>query len=671
MSGGKRPIKFFAATKSIWLALVITVIIHLLGGIFSFPFASWLKLQEQDSLNALLAEVIDTELEDTQAHAQAIAALPEIITGIEQGQNANLLGYSLHEAEARGLTSVVIIDKDGVVLSRSATPSKRGDYVFQISDYGAALADGQPLTTFSPGNLSPLVLISGQFINTGTENIGIALAVTRLEDPYARELRDEYFPAGSEVVFISNVRGLSGSSFADQDIRNQLSAALDVPALPTQTTPSSLQDGDSVRLGNKTYTVTTVPLQGLSSDIGSVLLFTPSSQVARATLLAASGAIIFFILETLWHRKLYRRHPGHRHTQVFGLVILTIFLADLLIALLTFQRHTLQFSSATQTIYNSTMSLQPESSVVSAAYDQRVSIIVHNGGEAINGVEAVLEYDPTAIEILEINTDTSLCSPDFIIEKTISPETGTVTVVCLTFQEELPSPAVLAELLIKPLRTGTYTLNFHDSTRVLAKDGLGTDVLRATTDGSYTVVMPGEPAGIFSLSHRNSARWYPSATASLRWPLSGETSFLYSLTREPGHNLNGLEQLTHTDRVNLQVPGDGEYYFHLYNAQGEPIPHFEPFHFKVDTQPPEAPVIRASDLTPRVGEVVRMSFESSDAMSGLQSSYFVKIDGGILLPIGQELFIPFSTVGSHEILVRAYDNANNYSESTVYLDVKP
>jgi hypothetical protein len=75
-------------------------------------------------------------------------------------------------------------------------------------------------------------------------------------------------------------------------------------------------------------------------------------------------------------------------------------------------------------------------------------------------------------------------------------------------------------------------------------------------------------------------------------------------------------------------------------------------------------------LSVKRGEVVRFELSSKDGLSGLEKNFYVQNDGSIWLPTFSKLYIPFHDVGEHSIGVRVFDNAGNYADTSVVVQVK-
>ncbi|MBI2552804.1 hypothetical protein HYW17_05925 [Candidatus Uhrbacteria bacterium] len=336
-------------------------------------------------------------------------------------------------------------------------------------------------------------------------------------------------------------------------------------------------------------------------------------------------------------------------------------------------------------LYNSTLRFEPESGLIELASlaPYRVDIRVNPGGEAINAAGVLVEYDPEMVMVSEIDTTRSFCGQDFFLEKTIDQQQGRVNISCIAPGAGFSGPdATVAALRIKPLREGTFSLRFNKETHILAADGLGTNVLRTTTNGSYRVARIGtalETAQnnhlaaplVVSDSHPNSERWYPRTSVRLSWDKAapGEV-YRYALDRLPdtapseGRTVAG-------DTITLQIERDGIYYFHIARQKNNRLGPATHFKFMVDATPPHPPAIKASAAAVTANETVRLEFSSQDEASGLQSRYFyVKLDEGVFLPVASPLYVAFSEPGSHTVTVRAFDNAGNSRDASKIITIK-
>jgi hypothetical protein len=248
-------------------------------------------------------------------------------------------------------------------------------------------------------------------------------------------------------------------------------------------------------------------------------------------------------------------------------------------------------------------------------------------------------------------------------------------------------------------------MQFMGDTQVLANDGLGTNVLRLATNGTYWIVdfRPGYKKNQilpFSSTHSNETRWYNKRTVHVNWlPLAGAEEYLYAFDQRPDTAPSGDLYTTGTE-VDFNAAADGVYYFHIipkmtsfetvpesaseltsvarkqYNFRLVPVVgdlKGQTAHLKimVDTTPPNPPVINASAMEVAVGEIVRFSFfDQGDNMSGIKNGFYVQFGDGIWLPTSAYLNMPFLEKGKFTVGARVFDKAGNFSDSEIKITVR-
>ena len=281
------------------------------------------------------------------------------------------------------------------------------------------------------------------------------------------------------------------------------------------------------------------------------------------------------------------------------------------------------------------------------------------------------------MQITEITTKDSFCSQETFLERSIIKEKGEVRIACIAPGGFKGNSATLAELSVQPLVAGDFSLRFGDDTKVLAHDGLGTDILRLAENANYQVVSDeAELNGtsstrllIFSKSHPNPERWYNERTVDFSWRHREGYTYRYLLDQNPDAKINN-GSVASGDSLRLVVPKDGVYYLHIQAEKNKiPIGKAVTVKVQVDATPPQPPVIRVSGTTLNRGETARFEFTGEDKLSGLQSTFYVKFDDSIFLPVVPALNIAFPEEGNHVLTARAFDNAGNFSDSSVMISV--
>lgn len=650
--------------------LVLWPFLVLIGEKITDPFV----ILSADKKAQSVAQSIELEKLHALEQAKEIVASQIFDPYIESGDVPRLIALANEEKLKRGVTTITAVNKDGMALSRVPATANRGDYVFQTLPWGRAASRGQTVAAVGAGRSFPLTITGACPITREGDVEGAIFAGYWLNDDYAKSFRNKYLSRDAQVAFYSGAEGIVGDTFGSREknlIKKYFNSGTDF----VQKNLSNFL----VRVGGEYYFVKNISLEGLEdSKPGGALVFLPRSPLAEGILFSLIISIFIFIAGIIIHRR--HTEGGRPHRAVYALVVLclVLFVASTAIYLRIFGRKAFDIKEPPSAIYNSVLKFEPEWGVVDIAAEQSVVIKLISGGEAINAAQANIEYDPSAVKVADVITTKSFCDPSFFLEKTIDNEKGLVTIACGRPGGFAEDTGILAELLVQPLKSGGFSLRFGSGTQVLAHDGLGTNILRQIINASFRVLSlsdaPTFPQSaqplLFSSSHPNSERWYNARDVAVSWPrLSEKTRYVYAIDQNPDTALRSGKSVAE-NTLHIKTPVDGVYYIHMAaETEGKlgPTSHIK---IRVDSAPPAPPSIKASNYSSKVGEVVRVEVSSSDEMSGLQKTYYYKVNEGMRLPFGRELAIPFQESGAYTLTARVFDNAGNFNDASVTIEVK-
>jgi len=330
-----------------------------------------------------------------------------------------------------------------------------------------------------------------------------------------------------------------------------------------------------------------------------------------------------------------------------------------------------------------TLTLVPSTSTVALGNIFSVRVLTNTTGDAINNVEATIQFPTDLLEVVSVSKASSIFTL-WVEEPSFSNSTGRIV-----FNGGAANPGfngsngMIASVTFRAKKVGTASIIFADGA-VRKNDGMGTDVLTsrnstvvnigapkavevpAPTPAPSEVANTGVPARptIISQSHPDQSAWYPVDTATFSWKVpSGVTSVQAILNK----SATGAPTITYDPSVTqktLTDLSDGAYYFHLRykNAGG----WSETAHYKVniDTTAPLAfdPFVREKEAHNI------LTIDATDAMSGI-GQYSIGIDGmeefkldPAELRNGGDV-LPELALGAHEVHVRAFDKAGNYTDA--------
>lgn len=653
----------------ITISILVFIVVLLFSSQLIFFWTTFSIDREKTRVEAALKQ----ELDYVTKQREEIISLHILDEAFKNNDLSQLSALSQVEAKKRNLDSVSLTDKYGFIIYRTSLPGQMGDNIFQTTIHGREVAKGKTVNAIINGARIPLAIISASLVYEQNNPIGSVIVGRTVNNLYAERFQREYLSRGEQVVFYTSQEGIVGDSLNDKDktrlINTYFSLGSDVGAQNL----SGLSK--EIKMGNDYYIVYHIAFSGIEESPGGAFVLFPIRHGLLSLFLAGSITLLLLLLLL---SSLYKFLDNHKHRMQFFLLLgIVMFFVVYFVTLVKLNRSAIELKKSPYLIYNSVIKFEPESDVISQSSEKTVAIKVFTGGEDINAVSVVVNYDSKVVEVLDILTTKSFCDPSFFLEKEISKEKGEVRITCW-----VPNPGfsdsigIVAELLVLPLDLKPISLKFAKETQVLANDGLGTDVLRFAVDGYYEVVRQKfadadiqRPIPIFSPSHPNSNRWYKNKNVRLSWPKLLDGTYYYDLSHNP--NLSAEDNILSTASNFLDIPiDDGIHYFHLYakDARGKlgPISNFK---IMIDSTSPLSPKIRSSSEMVKKGDIVRFDFTSEDELSGLQSGFYIKINDSIFLPVNPPFYIPFLDSGDYPVFVRVFDRANNFSESSVIIHV--
>lgn len=616
--------------SAIFLLFTITLL-------FSSQLISFFSAFSIKKEGVQIEEKTQQELQGISQQREEIIASRVLNDAIKNNDLSQLGIIMQAELKKRNLDFIVVTDKDGFVLARSGLSVQQGDNVFQTTIQGRGVAQGETVTAIVRGIGNPLTSISNSFIFEQNKPIGSILVGRIFDTKYANYFQQNYLKQGGQIVFYTPQEGIVGDSFYDVSKTQLISAYFSLGSDLVVQNLAGL--ANEVEIDGSFYAVRHIVFPGIGTEEspGGAFVFFPINHSFYSLFLAGGITALLLILLCLLFLFKILDHPKNSILIFFLWAGVILFIGLYFVTLVKLNHSAIELKKSPYLIYNSTIKFDPESDVISRYSEKTIAIKVVTGGELINVVNVVAHYDTTTVKILDIITKNSLCDPAFFIEKEIDVENGEVRIIC-----GVPIPGfdgatgIVAEILVQPLSLQPIFLTFSTNTQILASDGLGTNVLRAVTDGFYQVVRQKfasadtlNPIPIFSPSHPNSNRWYKNKKVRLSWPELLGGTYYYSLSKSIFPSTEDKVFSTTNNYFGTSV-NDGIYYFHLYakDAEGKSGP-LSSFKIRIDATPPSAPKIQASSEVVSKGDIVRLDFTSKDSLSGLQSGFYVKINEGI------------------------------------------
>ncbi|HTY39655.1 MAG TPA: cohesin domain-containing protein [Candidatus Paceibacterota bacterium] len=309
-----------------------------------------------------------------------------------------------------------------------------------------------------------------------------------------------------------------------------------------------------------------------------------------------------------------------------------------------------------------------------------VSVYVNTNGQDINALDAILKFPPDKLQVVSPTAGKSF------LQIWVTPPVYDNSAGTIRFQGAIPNPGIntsqglISQVTFRVINIGSANIRFDDSSKVLLNDGKGTNILGRTSSGLYKFILP-PPAGpvVTSETNPDPERWYNSKTAVFRWQGDpGVDGYSFVLDDEPDTIPDDIVESTSTTQTYRDV-ADGMHYFHIKAHAAGVWDGTTHYLIKVDTTPPADFSIQVSPSSFTTTKQPTVTFQTTDAESGVDH-YELRLVP--LVPSGsggsnpQSFFvettspyIPDLDYGAYDVIVRAYDKAGNYAQSTERIQI--
>lgn len=308
-----------------------------------------------------------------------------------------------------------------------------------------------------------------------------------------------------------------------------------------------------------------------------------------------------------------------------------------------------------------------------------VSIMVDTHGSSINTIEANIKFPADKLQIVRPTSGRSIISL-WLDQPHYSNDDGTINFAggILGGSGINTSSGVISTVTFRAIGAGKAIVQFSPNSKVLAGDGLGTDVASDFGTGVYDL-SPRPPAGprIFSETHPFESRWYNNKSPVISWQKDlGVTDFSYILDKDPGTIPDNTVD-THQTTAFFQNLSDGIWYFHL-KAEKEGVwggtSHFL---VRIDTAPPAQFIPTVDIIEGGILPKVLVSFLTTDSASGIdhyEAAVIGRTDniGGspVFVEAQSPYQLPRSVSGDIRVIVRATDKAGNVRDEFADVNIK-
>lgn len=331
----------------------------------------------------------------------------------------------------------------------------------------------------------------------------------------------------------------------------------------------------------------------------------------------------------------------------------------------------LNFALAQQS--GASLFLSPSSGTYQVGSNFSVSVSVRSDQTAINAAEAVLRFDPGTVRVSSVSKANSI----FIfwpVEPTFSNTAGTVNFTGGTTGQFRGANGSVITVTFQALREGTASVSFTQG-RILAADGLGTDVTDRLIGGSFNIVAavtppvtppaqtPAAPK-ISSPTHPDPEKWYSDNSPRFAWEVPSGISAVRFLM---GKSATAQPNVLHEPPISsYEFEGieDGIWYFSVQFKNQYGWGAIGRFKFHIDVTLPEPFNVEVDNENDASNPVPIFRFGTTDKPSGIDY-YELILNGESYANVKPEDMIkgfyrpaPLSP-GNYLLTVKAFDMAGN------------
>jgi len=326
---------------------------------------------------------------------------------------------------------------------------------------------------------------------------------------------------------------------------------------------------------------------------------------------------------------------------------------------------------------NGSLFFSPASESFKVGETFSVELKLDTAEDLINAAEVKIYFPEENLEVLGIKTEGSIFSlwPE---EPVFSNESGEIS-----FAGGLPHPGFkgagkMIAIEFKAKKAGEAVLTFDES-KILADDGLGTNILVFINNPKYLVYQEKEKPEkseigalpiIFSPTHPKQEEWYSNSNPRFQWNLDESTEGVSFVLDQNSDTLPDAVSEGKIDSKNYEGIANGIWYFHLRLKNEKGWTDASHYKLKIDTQPPHPFEITIDNKGDSTDPSPNLYFETQDDISGIDK-YRIKIGDNEFSDLLTAQIAPKLLPGSYKVIVRALDNAYNVVRAQALLNIDP
>jgi len=337
-----------------------------------------------------------------------------------------------------------------------------------------------------------------------------------------------------------------------------------------------------------------------------------------------------------------------------------------------------------------TLNLSPVNVSVDANTSITLTVVVSSADQAVNAISGTISFPTNLLQVVSVSKVSSILTL-WVVDPTFSNVDGSVS-----WSGIVPNPGYtggsgrIFSIQFHGKKEGTATVTFSSASQVLANDGNGTEILTGTQPATITVAAPvpavtptpiSAPtpapssstsntdllARIISSTHPDQTQWYKLSHAIFDWTnAQGVSAVRLGYDR----NADGKPGVLYSNPISHKELdlGDGIWYFHVQERDASGWGPISTYKVQIDTLAPFPFTLTFPNGTTTVqfGTTFTVQFTAQDELSGIDH-YQLAIDGKESTVSADEgnrpYAIPSGDLGTHVLVVQAYDKAGNVTSA--------
>jgi len=345
---------------------------------------------------------------------------------------------------------------------------------------------------------------------------------------------------------------------------------------------------------------------------------------------------------------------------------------------------------------SATVGFSPSSKNVAVGESFNLSVYVNPNGESVDTVRAVISYPPDLLEATNFTLGASW--PNSSPGNSIDNSSGIVNQGGFTLSGGVESSAAFGTITFRAKSAGTAAVSLAGGTKLISggSEAMGsmgsatiiigstkTEIIENEAEEEGAVEEKSEKTNtarleLTSSSHPDEEIWYADEEISFEWnAISNAENYYFKFDQDPQTNPvdddpdRDPDEWISKNEVSKKFEQirDGVWYFHLVaNLGNGRYSNVEHYKVRVDATGPNviAPYIEEYEFVE--GSDIKLFFGTTDNASGIDH-YEAAINGKDFIQADSPMDLKNFAPGKYEVLVRAYDQAGNFSEGELRFEV--